>query len=400
MLDEPRVGSQRHRDGPQGIDEHANAFDAGIVVTLAPLPPRAELAELWRALEVRADGSAFTSWSWIDAWLSTSTDAAIALVSARQAGRVVALALLTRGPSNGLAGILGRYRLALHRRADGKDAALFIEYNDILVDRSCARAARSAVLQFLIEAPPFALGAWSWGELDLPGLTRDAIAPVRELPLVIEERARECAWVDFARARRPVTREDYLSTLTRNTRAQLRRAFRIAEADGTITLTVARGSEQRRHWLAELRDLHQDSWQRLKGKPGAFSAPVFAAVAEALVRDGGDTVELARISAGDRTLGLLLNFVHRGHVYAYQSGFAYRDDNRFKPGLICHAQAIVHSARAGRAGYHFMAGESRYKTSLATASETLFWVTLRRPGALTTLERKLSALKARFKRHT
>ena len=48
------------------------------------------------------------------------------------------------------------------------------------------------------------------------------------------------------------------------------------------------------------------------------------------------SVDLLRI-AGTRTLGLLLNFVHRGEVYAYQSGFAYTDDNRFKPGLLCHA---------------------------------------------------------------
>jgi hypothetical protein len=115
------------------------------------------------------------------------------------------------------------------------------------------------------------------------------------------------------------------------------------------------------------------------------------------VREGGDTVELLRITAGTATVGVLLNFVFAGHVYAYQSGLAYRGDNRFKPGLICHAIAIVHSARVGRAGYHFMAGESRYKTSLANATEILTWVTLRRHGPMTTLERTLTWLKAGLK---
>jgi CelD/BcsL family acetyltransferase involved in cellulose biosynthesis len=254
------------------------------------------------------------------------------------------------------------------------------------------------VLQFLVGAPVFVKGSWSWGELKLSGLMPELVATAQQLPLVMEERARECVWVDFARAGHWVSREDYLACLSRNTRGQVRRAIRIAEMDGPIVLTTARGAEQRRQWLAMLRELHEDSWQRLKGQPGAFAAPVFAAFADVLVRDGGDAVELSRITTGTTTIGLLLNFVHRGHVYAYQSGFAYRDDNRFKPGLICHTQAIVQAARDGRAGYHFMAGESRYKASLATAVETLAWVTLRRRGVLTTVERKLSSLKASLKR--
>jgi len=72
-------------------------------------------------------------------------------------------------------------------------------------------------------------------------------------------------------------------------------------------------------------------------------------------------VDLLRITAGRYLVGILLNFTHAGHVYAYQSGLNYADDNRFKPGLMSHALAAAHYREQGMHAYHFMAGEGQYK---------------------------------------
>jgi hypothetical protein len=309
----------------------------------------------------------------------------------------VALAIIGHARAAGFRAILGGQVVALQQRGDGKDDALFVEYNDILADRIHARAARTALLQFIATSPVFRTGPWRWDEFRLAGLGVEAARSVRELSLPIEERTRECAWVDFTRAGRWVSREDYFAMLSRNTRAQLRRAIRIAEALGALSVSTARNRDERVAWLGELRTLHQDAWQRLRNQPGAFASPVFAAFVEALVGDGDESAQLLRVAAGPNTVGVLLNFVFGGHIYAYQSGFAYRDDNRFKPGLISHALAIVHSARAGCLGYHFMAGEGRYKNSLATASETLTWMTLRRRGVATVLFQGVKAIKTRVR---
>ena len=67
-------------------------------------------------------------------------------------------------------------------------------------------------------------------------------------------------------------------------------------------------------------------------------------------------VDLLRVRAGDTTVGCLYNFVSRGDVSFYQSGLAYETDGKLKPGLVCHALAIDHAARAGHRWYDFLAG--------------------------------------------
>ena len=86
-------------------------------------------------------------------------------------------------------------------------------------------------------------------------------------------------------------------------------------------------------------------------------------------------VELLRICAGGAVVGYLYNFLWRGWSLAYQSGFAYPDgDSHRKPGLTCHHLAINrHFARDGL-GYDLLAGEGRYKSSLANTSSVLSWL--------------------------
>src|SRR5436309_2852928 len=101
------------RDVPQ-----PQTHDEDITFALSDLPPRAQLEPQWRELEARADGSFFTSWSWIEAWLTTTVDRAEAahcsLVSGYARGRVVALAILCRAQEQHLAGALCRQVLYLH----------------------------------------------------------------------------------------------------------------------------------------------------------------------------------------------------------------------------------------------------------------------------------------------
>jgi CelD/BcsL family acetyltransferase involved in cellulose biosynthesis len=83
-----------------------------------------------------------------------------------------------------------------------------------------------------------------------------------------------------------------------------------------------------------------------------------------------------RLSSGGTVIGILYNFVHRGRMLAYQSGFAYRaDEKRAKPGLTCHRRAIEAALDAGLDRYDFLAGDDRYKRSLADAAHQQVWAT-------------------------
>jgi CelD/BcsL family acetyltransferase involved in cellulose biosynthesis len=191
-----------------------------------------------------------------------------------------------------------------------------------------------------------------------------------------------------------------LAALSRNTRQQARRALRLAERAGPLTLTRATSPGQAEAFLAELMRLHGEAWQARKGKAGAFATPFMREFIAALVAAGvrAGTVDVVKVADPERTIGVLLNFVHRGGAYAYQSGFAYSADNRDKPGLVCHLLAAADAHSRGLSGYHFMGGESRYKSSLSNAVETLSWIETHRSAVVARTEYAARALWRRFKR--
>ena len=128
--------------------------------------------------------------------------------------------------------------------------------------------------------------------------------------------------------------------------------------------------------MAALEALHQASWTA-RGRPGAFANPFFGRFHRALIARGlgRGEIDLFRVAAGSQIVGLLYNFRYRGHSLAYQSGFDYAGASRHqKPGLTCHHEAIRFVARLGVVRYNFLAGDARYKRSLADRGETLHWI--------------------------
>jgi CelD/BcsL family acetyltransferase involved in cellulose biosynthesis len=170
---------------------------------------------------------------------------------------------------------------------------------------------------------------------------------------------------------------DAFAPLSANTRHQLRRSLRRYAEAGELSLTRARDTAEAHGFLDALAALHQARWQA-RGQPGAFADPRFlrfhrALLARALPRG---EAELVRVAAGPQMIGYLYNFLWRGEVLAYQSGFAYPPDGQRKPGLTCHHLAIAAHLAAGAQVYDFLAGEDRYKTSLANAARRLHWLEL------------------------
>ena len=101
-------------------------------------------------------------------------------------------------------------------------------------------------------------------------------------------------------------------------------------------------------------------------------------------------VLLLELRAGEEIIGVLYNFVYRGRVYFYQSGFRYSEDSRLKPGLLSHYLAIRHClAQPILTEYDFLAGDAQYKRSLAADLRPLTWMVVRRSTPATFLFRAL-----------
>jgi CelD/BcsL family acetyltransferase involved in cellulose biosynthesis len=362
-----------------------------ITFSVEPLTNLDSLADTWRDLEARADCSFFLSWQWIGCWLC-ETDLRPAVVVGRVDGRVVSLALFA-------ARRMWRHRwlhahtIFLHETGDPEIDINSIEYNGILVDRTLGTVATEQCLDFLIGTRVLGSTSTAWDELYLGGIPLDYIESLERcgLPLRIVAQKPTSA-IDFTALR--AKQRDYLDDLSANTRYQIRRSIRLYEKRGALRLEVAGDAAQALAFLDELKVLHQRHWEG-RGKGGAFSYPFLKRFHRSLIArclpEGN--AELLRISAGDAPIGYLYNFIWRGWVGTYMSGFAYEDDARLKPGLVSYYLCAERHLADGMRVQDFLAGAYRYKTSLGKPGPDMFWLALQRPRLRFRLESALRRVK-------
>lgn len=325
----------------------------------------------WLEVAGRVRATSFLGWIWASAWLSV-TGAQPHLLEGLKRNETVALAFIGGGTPNG-------GTIALNETGDPDLDVGYIEYNGLLSILPAAAQA-DALLSFLIAARRSG-PLRGWHTLRLSGVPAVWEERCRAAGLWVECRNAQSTYVvDLAALR--AAGQDVLSTLNANTRQQIRRAMRLYGEVGPLAVTRVEPGPATEAALAELIKLHQARWES-GGKPGAFAAPKFETFVRALIARGQGTgeVEILRMSAGSRTLGLLLNLVSAGRVYNYLSGLVHETDNRLKPGLVSHVLAMEHHRARGADSYDLLAGDARYKASLAKPHEKLVWLTVRPPTA-------------------
>lgn len=382
---------RRPSDARDYIDRDMTKAADRIVFSIEAVESPGRLEPIWRELEGRADCSFFQSWHWIGCWLD-EVGTGPALVTGRRDGQVVALALfVTRRLRRH--GWLGTNVVFLHETGNPALDINFIEYNGILVDRSLGEAAIKSCLTFMMATKIIGPGRDPWDELYLGGIPETYLSIVEAcgLPLRVVS-CKPTATVDLAALR--VARRDYFDELSANTRQQIRRAMRIYATRGPLRVEAASDTAQAMDFLDQLKALHQEHWLG-RGKPGAFSYPFLERFHRALIArslpDGA--VEVLRVSAGDAPVGYLYNFLYRGWVGTYLSGFAYEDDARLKPGLVSYCLCARRHLANGARIQDFLAGDERYKTSLGKPGTTMYWLAIQRPRARFRLEAALRRLK-------
>ena len=329
-----------------------------LAVGIEPVRDVAALATLWRALEAEAGPiPPFRAWTWVGC-LAEERFTDPWLIRAEADGRTIGLALFNRS----------RRRLCLAESGDPVLDAPFVEHNGPLLVADAGPEVVAALMH----------AAWTTGarRLVLSGVEEGLAAAAGGVALRRQVRPAPFVALDRVRAT-----GDPLGHLSANARGQVRRSLRrFAEAGEVVLARAATGTEALA-WLDALIALHQRSWQA-RGHPGAFADPFMRRFHRELVARAmpQGEVDLLRLSAGETVLGYLYNLRRDGHVCAYQSGFdqAAADSHR-KPGLVAHLLAIGRAAGEGAAAYDFLAGEDRYKWSLATGSRDLVWTELVRP---------------------
>lgn len=346
------------------VDACTGAGPAPTEVAVSGVRDFAALAAKWRDLEARSNASFFQSWTWTGC-LAEQRFPDPVLVEASENGRTVAIALFNR---------VGR-TLFLGESGDSALDDIFIEYNGVLTEAGreaeltpvCLQAARNA---------SGGGGPGVWRRMVLSGVGPATVAAAQQIGAVRRIRDRPTYFVDFA-----VDSGSFLDRRSANTRQQLRRSDRDFAASGAVTIERAKTMPQAYEFLGALATLHQAYWMARR-QPGAFANPFFTRFHRALIARGleRDEIDLLRIASGAQTIGYLYNFRYRGQSLAYQSGFHHDSTtHRRKPGLTCHHQAIGFAAQWGATRYDFLAGDSRYKRSLADRAGSLHWIEIASP---------------------
>ena len=272
------------------------------------------LADEWNDLLDRSAAcTVFLTWEWIQAWLETIRPEAKFLV------------IVVRDSNGQLAGIgpFYRTRVTLLRclpyrclRALG-DSRSGSEYVNVIVRRDVQCDAADEIFRFLAEH------AGLWDTLWLPnmGPEEDASSMIQSAAghRGMRCRSRE---VRFARIRFDGTFEDYLKSLPRKIRYQMRRGLERLEHDRGAVLETCELEDQLDDALADLFRLHQARWTNRREK-GIFSNTTtrehYKALCLGMLRRGW--LRLDRAMIDEKAVAAQIGFAFNGVFHELQRGF-------------------------------------------------------------------------------
>lgn len=354
-------------------------------VSAAPVANLDVLGSEWRALENQSSThSFFLSWHWIGSWLQSLPASLQPLVlRVKEQDRLIGLAILCEGKT-AILRFLSMGQIALNATGDDNLDTIAIEYNGFLCMDGKQEVVQREALGWLLRGElPNQIICLSGVDEELMEFAASQAGTHKLQERVIN--ISPCPFVDLAKVRK--AESGYDAFLSRNTRQALKRSQRHYEKIGPLDYHVGATLSEGMEIFAELEQAHQRYWQE-RGSPGAFAGSFFREFHNTLIHSAFDEghIELATISAGDNIIGYLYNFIWKGTVYAYQSGFHYTDDRNARPGYVSHYLAILNALKGGKTIYDFMAGKGQHKRSLATDRKTLNWVQFRKQTPLLKLD--------------
>ncbi len=377
------------------------------VIELVPFSEQMAAANRWQGLEQSIGNTGLTnSWPWIKTWLDNYSDTVQPVFAfGKRDDRPIGAALIVRATCGirsilipSVCGVRSILIPSVHLGTagePGKETA-FVERNQLLVAPEHLDAFAIALIHTLRQR-------FRWSELRLDGFVpHHADALIRSganIGLQFRKKEERSPAFDFQKAQ-DEGYQDVLSALGSNTRYNIRRSMRLFDSTfGRQKIEWAETREQAKDILAELIELHQKRWQRVK-KPGAFPTDRTKRYHEDLI----DALSLwpqgflivFRLKQGNMTIGCVFNFIdEERQALLYKSGFPFFDDNRLKPGLVtlavfmeeCKRRGLLEEEKRRQRGlseeecsksrllkYDFLVG-GEYKEHLSNTASNLTWAT-------------------------
>lgn len=319
-------------------------------------PPRvtrtslAEVAEEWDLLADRVGASPFTRPGWVGAWQEAFGGPAVTVLVARDADRVV-----------GVLPVQSRLGL-VHSPTNWETPSFGLLAEDPEVARELVTAAVEAA---------------RW-QVQLEFLSDDDAA-------LALSTAADLGWsrADYVMQTSPYlglvgTFEDYRASLSRNTRKQLNRARRDAEAVGRLDLEVHSHLDEEAY-AAFLR-LEGSGWKEAQGTSigsGARESRFYREIAEWAAGRGWLRLVLLRLDGEPVAADLALEC--GGEHLVLKTGYAPAQE-RLAPGRLLREASIERAFEQGLDTYELLGSDARWKRSWCSTAHDRHRVAAFRPG--------------------
>jgi hypothetical protein len=357
-------GGELPSAGRQGADRHLTLLNA--------LEHREQALSVWSDFCRSCPHAYYLSPGWIETWIDCIGDQVVPYLLVVHENGVPACACFVTYAKKRRGKIFSSRTLNVFSSGDYEIDMVGAIYNAFL----CKTKAVYDVAELFRSVP------LPWDEVFMPGLCPScfpgsAIAACDQRWVVYDYNKSLC-FIDITKF--GTSLDSYLALISQNTRSQIRRTFRLYAKGGDVQVRAAASVEEA---LLMAEELYRLCCIRKSDKNMMCSINTyFRKFNKALIQSRFDKNEIQFLHIYNEagTIGYLYNHVYEGIVYNYQGGFVYTDDNRLKPGLVAHVEAIMYNARIGNKKYDFGAGNERYKKSLSTGQGNMQWVRLLRPS--------------------
>jgi CelD/BcsL family acetyltransferase involved in cellulose biosynthesis len=342
------------------------------------------LRKHWLNIQNNENQPFFLTWSWISTWLITYNPE-FYVVTASIDNHPVAIGLFTKSIQK-RKGFISSRQLRLHQMGESLKDQIWMEYNDFICLSGHRKSAVNACLASLDNDD-------QWDEVVL------SMMPAHRAEEVVAENEhatlgsyRPCYAVNLMAFQ--ANQKHYIESLSSNTRYQIRRSLRIYnEKFGAVRLEAAATKQEAIDYFHSAAPFHISKWA-----DSGYLNPEFMRFHENLINQSFDhgSIELLKISAGDKIIAIMYYQVESNNVYFYLHGLNYDDNKKLKPGLVGHTLATQYFVDKGMNKYDYMGGYSQYKEQLADISEELTTVVIQRPRSKFKVECVMKNLKQRI----
>ncbi len=304
-----------------------------------------QLTDQWNCL---SRGVPFRSHQWLASWWENyRAEGELYLLAVRSNETLVGLAPWYRARSlaNGL---------VLRQLGSGE---VCTDYLSLLATEEHEKRVVSAIADWLVNEDN------TWDFLELTGvdesdqMTANLVARLEAGGCGLHQQPGLNCWrIDL-----PETWEEYVASLSKSHRKQVRRVERRLLDEGRAVLNTAESGEQLTQAMEILVDLHQRRRKSL-GEPGCFASDRFSAflhqAAERLFDKG--LLRLHWVELDDRAVAAEFHVCGGGVTYAYQAGVD-PDAMDDEPGRLINIATIKAAIEDQQQAFDFLRGDEPYK---------------------------------------